>query len=236
VSDRHHRAGAPADAAAAPFRPTGLDLVLAAGVAIGLPVAAARLLDRTGGAAAGLALYYGVCCLALVRWRRGRLGYRWPGRWPWAAFLAALAVPLASAAANRGTLPDIDGAPLGVALTLLLWAPANAALEQLSWFYVFDAWRLRWPAGGRRWAGLAVGTLLMLVLVGLIHGLFWARVLPVADERAGPPVGIALNALLLAAYVALWLRSRSLWPVFFVHLAADAQLVLIARYSILPHL
>jgi hypothetical protein len=228
---------APTAALASTFRPGNADLALAAVVALGLPPAAAWLLHATGGAAAGLVLYYVVCCLWLVRWRRGDLGYRWPAGWPWGLFLPALAIPLASAALNRGALPDAGGASLGVAVTLLLWAPANAALEQLSWFYVFDAWRLRWSAGLARWVGLAVGLALTLALVGLIHAVFWARFLPVAEGGAGSPLlGIGLNVLLLAAYLGLWLRSRSVWPVFVLHLAVDAQLVLLARYSILPDL
>ncbi|MEZ4581642.1 MAG: hypothetical protein R3A10_08385 [Caldilineaceae bacterium] len=55
------------------FAAGNLDLVLAVLVALGLPMAAAWLLDVTGGAAAGLALYYGVavwplCTGAGARW------------------------------------------------------------------------------------------------------------------------------------------------------------------------
>lgn len=53
----------------APFRPTTLDLLLATLLALGIPVAAAALLDRTGGALMPLALYYGVACVA-VPWLR----------------------------------------------------------------------------------------------------------------------------------------------------------------------
>ena len=215
---------------------TNLDLLLATAVALGLPPAAAWLFDQTGGALASLALYYGVCCLGLVRWRKGTLDYRRPSPWPWAIFLPSLLLPLASAAINAGALPDSGGAPLGVALTLLVWAPLNAAAEQCSWFYVLDAWRNRWPGVRRRLLATAVGVILLLLLVGLIHALFWAKVLPVTEPTPLTRFAIPLNIVLTGAYGLLYYRSRSMWPVFVVHLLVDAQLVLLAHYSILPDL
>ena len=215
---------------------TNLDLLLATVVAVGLPPLAAWLFDRSGGALVPLILYYGVCCVALVRWRKGALDYRRPARWPWAIFLPSLLLPLASAGINLGALPDTGGAPLGVALTLLLWAPLNAALEQCSWFYVLDAWRNRWAGGARRAAGTALGVALLLALVGLIHALFWARFLPLAEATPLTRFAIPLNVVLTVAYGALYYRSRSMWPVFVVHLLVNAQLVLIARCSMLPDL
>jgi len=218
------------------FKATNLDLVLVSAVALGLPPAAAWLFDRTGGARASLVLYYGVCCLALVRWRKGTLDYHQPSHWPWAIFLPSLLLPLASATINAGALPDTGGPPHGVALTLLVWAPLNAAAEQCSWFYVLDAWRNRWPEGRRRLLATTVGALLLLLLVGLIHALFWARVLPLAEATPLRRFAIPLNAVLTLAYGLLYYRSRSMWPVFVLHLLVNAQLVLIARYSILPDL
>lgn len=237
MEPRHEEAYGDAAATFGGNRPTAnLDLAVATLVAFGLPLAAAWLFERTGGALASLALYYLVCGVALVRWRKGTLDYRWPAHWPWAIFLPSLLLPLASAAINLGALPDTGGNPLGVAATLLGWATLNGAAEQLSWFYVLNAWRNRWPTGWRRTLGLAVGVALLLVLVGLIHFLFWARFLPLAEATPLSRFAIPLNVVLTAAYAALYYRSQSLWPVFVVHTLVDAQLVLIARYSILPDL
>ncbi len=235
------RAAAEPDAAAGsrwsewrPGGPTGTDRLLALLVALGLPVAAAWLLAQTGGALAPLVLYFGVVSVALPLWRRGSLGYHRPVRWPWPVFLPALAIPFVQAALGlEGGWPGWPNG-LGPWLTVLLWAPLNGALEHLGWFFVLDAWRAGWPDRRGRVGGLLVGAVLTLVLVGGIHALFWARVLPVGDGIAA--VGIGLNTLALLAYVVLRDRSRSQWPVFVVHTAIDVQLVLVAGYSILPDL
>ena len=226
-------APAPERAAASRFSPTTLDLALATVIGVGLPVAAAWLFDWTGGATASLLLYYGVCCIGIVWWRRGSLDYHWPARWPWAIFLPSLALPVLIALINRDALPRQDAALPAVFLTLVVWGGINAACEQLAWFYVLDAWRLRWRAGVWRWVGLAVGGLLMLVLVGLIHALFWAKFLPIAEATSLTRFSIPLNLALTGAYYWLYRRSGSMWPVFVVHFLVDAQLVWIAQYSIL---
>jgi hypothetical protein len=212
---------------------TNLDLGLAMLIALGLPFATAWLFERTGGALLGLLLYYGVCW-AVPRWRKGTWDYRWPNHWPWPLFGASLLVPLAIAAINWGGLPRQQAPTAGFLVTLGLWAPLNAATEQLSWQYVLDSWRNRWP-GGRR-LGLVVGIVLLLVLVGLIHVLFWSRFLPSARPTRWSWLGIPLNFVLTATYVLLYYRARSMWPVFWVHLLADLQLVLLAHYSIVPDL
>lgn len=217
------------------FSPDNLDLVLATIIGIGLPFAAAWFLTWTGGALVSLILYYGLC-LVLVRWRRGTIDYHWPDRWPWPIFLPSLLLPLAITVINLGALPN-QGAPLAaVLLTLVVWGGLNAACEQLLWFYVLDSWRWRWRQGPQRWVGLGIGVLLLLLLVGLIHALFWARFLPVAESTALTRFSIPLNLILTGAYYWLYRRSGSMWPVFVLHFLVDAQLVWIARYSILPDL
>ena len=217
-------------------RTTNLDLALSTLIALGLPFAAAWLLDLTGGATAGLLLYYVVCCVAVVHWRKGTLDYRWPARWPWGVFLISLLVPAAITAINWQSLPRYGAPPGGILLTLLIWAPLNAALEQLSWLYVLDAWRNRWPRGARRWVGLIVGVVLLLVLVGMIHVVFWIRFLPEGQGGPWSWTTVPLNTLLTASYVALYYRSRSMWPTFVIHLLVDLQLVALANYSIVPYL
>ena len=227
---------APPAPAREPFAPDGADLLLAAGIALGLPFFAAWLLERTGGALASLMLYYLGCCIGVVRWRRGRLDYHWPSVWPWAVFLPALLLPVASAVINTGALPN-PGAPVpAVLVTLLVWGGVNGACEQLVWFYVLDAWRCRWQTGGWRWLGLTAGVLLMLILVALIHILFWARFLPVGEATPLSRFSLPLNIALTGAYYWLYRRSGSMWPVAALHFLVDAQLVWIAQYSIGPDL
>lgn len=215
---------------------TNLDLVLATTIALGLPFATAWLLDVTGGALLGLVLYYVVCCVGVVWWRKGTLDYRWPERWPWRLFTASLLIPLAITWQNWNALPQYNAALFGFAVTVLVWSPLNGAMEQLVWQYVLDAWRNRWPSGAMRWFGTAIGVVLLVTLVGLIHALFWGQFLPIADSTPVPGLSIVLNLLLTASYVALYYRSRSMWPTFVIHLLVDLQFVILARYSILPDL
>jgi len=218
------------------FSSTNLDLLLASAIALGLPFAAAGLLTLTGGAAASLVLYYGVCCVFVVRWRKGTLDYRWPHAWPWRWFVACLLVPLAITAVSWGAYRNLNAPRFAFLITLFGWAFLNGALEQLSWFYVLDAWRNRWPAGALHWMGLVVGVILLVTLVALIHILFWARFLPEAEPTRWSWATIPLNFILTGAYAVLYYRSRSMWPVFLVHVLTDVQLVLLAHYSILPAL
>jgi hypothetical protein len=218
------------------FRARDLDLVLSTGMAVGLPFACGRLLDLTGGAAAGLALYYVVCCVLVVLWRKGTLDYRRPVHRPWELFAVTLLIPVALAAIDWGALPRLAGPAWGVALTAAIWAPLNGFLEQLAWLYVLDSWRNRWTAGRMREVGLAVGIVLLVVLVTLIHVLFWGRFLPVAAPNVWSWAGIPLNLLLTAGYVLLYYQSRSMWPTFIVHTLVDLQLVLISGYSLIPDL
>ena len=222
--------------AARNFRGTNLDLVLATVIALGLPFAAARLFHLTGGALAALALYYGVCCVGVVLWRRKTLDYRAPARWPWGLLALCALVPLANAAINVGNFPVSHATLFGFLVTLLIWAPLNAAMEQLAWFYVFDAWRTRWSQGTLRWVGFAVGLALLLFLVAMIHIMFWLLFLPNARPNALSPLTVPINLLLTLTYGVLYYRTGSMWPVWVIHLLADAQLVILAHYSILPYL
>jgi hypothetical protein len=217
-------------------RTTNVDLVFSTLMALALPSLCAALFQRTGGALASLTLYYGVACVGLVWWRKGTLDYQWPARWPWLWFAGGLLVAGLITASNWGAFPHAGAAPLGVALTALIWAPLNGAMEQLAWLYVLDAWRNRWPGGWQRRVGVGVGWLLLLVLVTLIHIVFWSLLLPAKQSGEFGWIDRILTTLLTFVYVALYYRSRSMWPTFIVHTLVDLQLVLLANYSILPSL
>lgn len=217
-------------------RTTSLDLVLATVVALGLPALCAALFQLTGGALAGLYVYYVLACVVLVLARKGTLDYRRPARWPWPTFVAGVLIAAALTASNIGAYPDYGATPLGLALTVLIWAPLNGAMEQLSWQYVLDAWSNRWPEGWQRRAGQVVGWLLILTFVALIHIQFWSLFLPAKLPRDFWWVDQLLTTALTVVYVLLYYRSRSMWPTFVVHTLVDLQLVLLANYSILPFL
>lgn len=217
------------------FRSTNLDLVLATLIALGLPFVAATLFKSTGHAIWSLLLYYGVCCVGVVWWRKGTLDYQRPRHWPWVLFAIGILISLGIAAVNFGHMPDTQAPLLGFLLTLIIWVPLNSSMEQLSWFYVLDAWRNRWTKGAGRWIGLVVGILLCLALIGAIHALFWLLFLP-SPTISYTWVVIVLNLLQAVAMGVLYYKSGSMWMTMGVHIISDLQLVLLAHYTLLPHL
>ncbi|NJM05437.1 CPBP family intramembrane metalloprotease [Candidatus Gracilibacteria bacterium] len=218
------------------WQPTNLDLALSLLVTFGLPFAAAWLFEITGGATASLVLYYAVCCVGLVWWRKGGLDYEWPQQWPWRLFLLSLILPVLNTTFNWIGMPRVNDPLLGVVVTALIWAPLNGVMEQLVWIYVLDTWRCRWTNGWQRWAGLAVGIVLIVTLVGLIHALFWGLFLPLNPTQPWGTLAIVSNTALTAAYVLLYDRSGSMWPTALLHTLVDLQLVLVPMYSIIGDL
>jgi uncharacterized membrane protein YbaN (DUF454 family) len=84
------------------------------------------------------------------------------------------------------------------------------------------------------WAGLAVGIFCFAAYGGLIHGLFWLKVLPphlndtsraVAIRKYRP---VAEVALVLGWSLCLWL-TRDLWTVVFFHILVDIGLMIKVR-------
>jgi hypothetical protein len=219
------------------FRATNLDCVIALLVAIGLPLACGALYPFTG-ALVPLILYYGVCCVGIVKWRRGTLEYRRPTTWALPVFLTMLALQVAQQALGLLFLPPHAYPDLGgVLLTLFLWAPLNAVMEQLIWIYCFDAFATRFPEGRKRLASSIFGVILMLMLVGLIHAFFWVQFTPAVVPAA--PFGavfLALQFVITPLYILLYRRTHSMVPLALIHVISDVALVLGPGFSILPFL
>jgi hypothetical protein len=218
------------------FRSTNLDLALALVATFLLPVACMVLLDWSG-ALLPLVLYYVVFCFALVYWRKGSLEYFKPISWVWPLFLFLLAIQVLTQVAGALTIIPTDDEMVGVVLTLLLWVPLNALAEQLLWVYIFDAFETRWTERRKRFIGGIVGILLTLVFVGMIHALFWGSFLP-SFESVAPwsYIFFATQFIITPGYLFLYRRSGSMWPIFALHIIADATLVIAAQYSIIPDL
>jgi hypothetical protein len=218
------------------FRSTNLDLALALVATFLLPVACMVLLDWSG-ALLPLVLYYVVFCFALVYWRKGSLEYFKPISWVWPLFLFLLAIQVLTQVAGALTIIPTDDEMVGVVLTLLLWVPLNALAEQLLWVYIFDAFETRWTERRKRFIGGIVGILLTLVFVGMIHALFWGSFLP-SFESVAPwsYIFFATQFIITPGYLFLYRRSGSMWPIFALHIIADATLVIAAQYSIISDL
>lgn len=218
------------------FRATNLDLAIALVATFLLPMVCWLLLSWTG-ALVPLALYYGVFCVGVVLWRKGSLQYVRPRSWALPLFLLLLAVQLLAQACAALTVVPVNDPLPGVLLTLAIWVPVNALSEQLLWVYIYEAFQTRWAGGAGRTVGTAVGILMAITFVGLIHALFWGEFLP-SFESVFPlsQIFFASQFVMTVGYLFLFQRTRSMVPLFLLHVIADATLVLAAMYSIVPDL
>ncbi|MHA1930199.1 MAG: hypothetical protein ACTSV2_16640 [Candidatus Thorarchaeota archaeon] len=227
------------------FQPTYLDLILAAIAAIVMPILAGFLFSITG-AFVPLLLYYGVFCWGIVRWRRGSVGYelkRGEFRKQFAGYVSAifvgiLVLQIILIGIQIVTAQQVsDFSLLGFIITLVIWAPLNAFSEQLIWMYTFDSYAEFFKDGPKRKGMIAVGGLLYVTLIGMIHVLFWILVLPVGQHvfpfsELFIPIQIAISI----GYIFLYRKAKSMWPLAIIHILLNIAGVLLSGNSILPYL
>jgi hypothetical protein len=219
------------------FRATNLDCLLALVIPFGLPVACGLLYPLTG-AIVPLVLYYGLCCIGVVKWRRGTLEYRRPKTWALPVFLTMIAMQLIQQIIGLVLIQRVPRSDtVGVFISLIVWAPLNALMEQLSWIYCYDAFAQRFTKKNQIIIGNIIGIALMLSLVGLIHVLFWAKFTPAYSTTSSYfLVFTVLQFATTSLYIVLYRKVQSMVPLALVHIISDAGLVLVPGFSILPHL
>eukprot|EP00475_Leptophrys_vorax_P027484 TRINITY_DN39180_c0_g1_i1.p1 TRINITY_DN39180_c0_g1~~TRINITY_DN39180_c0_g1_i1.p1 ORF type:complete len:302 (-),score=68.12 TRINITY_DN39180_c0_g1_i1:89-994(-) len=240
---------------------TNLDLIISVLMALGMPFICRFLFFLCGNKAwAGLIFYY-TCCTVVVRWRKGSLDFTRPfprvNRKIVFLFLLGVLLAAGSAYKNYKTLTPRNEPVLLIVLTVVFWVLLNSALEQLSWLYVLDAWRNRWrfdhtysfSASERIWKewkhtlGNVMGIILYFVLIGLQHTMFWNLFLPVpapasannnsgSGSLAGTLVTVVLNLAVSSLYAVIYREHKAVWLLWILHFLADAQLVIIDKYSI----
>lgn len=225
------------------FQPTYLDLVLATLAALGLPFAAGYLFNTTG-ALIPLILYYGVFCVVIVKWRRGSLGYeinRGALRKQFAGYVSSIFVVLLILQLILVGFEFItfervsDFNLLGFLLTLLIWAPVNAFSEQLIWIYTFDSYAEFFKEGPKRKVMIAIGSLMYVALITLIHLLFWILVLPEGQSIFPFSVlFILIQTMIAIGYIFLYRKSKSMWPLGIIHVLINITAIGLSGYSILP--
>ena len=225
------------------FQPTYLDLVLATLAALGLPFAAGYLFNTTG-ALIPLILYYGVFCVVIVKWRRGSLGYeinrgalrRQFGGYVSSIFIVLLILQLILVGFEFITFERVsDFNLLGFILTLFIWAPVNAFSEQLIWIYTFDSYAEFFKEGPKRKVMIAVGSLMYVALISLIHVLFWILVLPEGQSIFPFSVlFILIQTMIAIGYIFLYRKSKSMWPLGIIHILINITAIALSGYSMLP--
>jgi hypothetical protein len=217
------------------WKPAQLDLGLAAGITISLPFVAGFLYFRTG-AFLPLLLYYGLAW-GLVKWRRGSIGYRnaFPAKPPLTFFLNIGVILGCLVCAWLSPIVNPSIQPLGLLLTALIWAPLNAATEQILWIYIFEAWDL-YPRKVS-FVYRLIGLLLFMTFVGLIHTNFWVQFLHTV--QAGTLFGtifIVLTSLSGFLHILVWRQSRQMVFTFIPHLLLNLVPIFWTKYSIIPYL
>jgi hypothetical protein len=222
------------------WRPTKIDLFFSALLALGFPSLAGFLLGR-GGALAPMLLYYGAAWgFALLR--RGTSGYRLeipPA--PPVSFYVNVAVILATlVCAYVAGVRLKNPSPVGVLLTALVWAPLNAASEQLLWLYIFDSWDLYGASRFRRagsFAMRAAGLALFTLFVGSIHTMYWARFLTTVEPSSTFGIVFILGTSVSGfLHIVVWRKSGRMIFTFIPHLLLNLLPLAWTGYSILPYL
>lgn len=219
------------------FKSTNLDMLLAVLATAGLPLVCGRLYDRTG-AALPLFIYYGLFCVALVKWRKGTLDYRWPRKLVTPLFAGLCVIQLfIFYTSSKIVIPVAGFSPAGLMATLAVWAPLNAFTEQLLWLYVYDSFANRFADRTRRIIFSGLGIVFYWGVIALIHILFWSKFM-MAFNTTAPfwQIFMGLQYPLTIGYIIIYRKTGSMYPVALLHLFQDVTGVLLARYSIIPYL
>jgi len=219
------------------FQPKPLDLILALISAFILPLICMFLFNLTG-ALIPLIIYYLVFCIGLVKWRKGSLEYSKPLRFFTPLFIGLLVFETARVFISMIVYSfTLDLELSGFLLTLFIWAPINAFMEQLIWIYVYDSFANYYSEGKKRTIFVILGWIIYFSFIGLIHVLFWARFLFESEFLIPWSIILILSQFVIAAgYLLVYKQSKSMVPVFILHLIVDVAAVILTGYSIISSL
>jgi predicted Abi (CAAX) family protease len=103
--------------------------------------------------------------------------------------------------------------------------------------YTFDSYAEFFKEGPKRKVMIAVGGSLYVILISLIHILFWILVLP-TGEGVFPFsfLFILLQTVISIGYIFLYRTAKSMWPLGIIHVMLNISGVLLSGNSILPFL
>ncbi len=219
----------------AKWQPKKRDLGLAALIALLLPIIAGQLYGWTG-ALLPMLLYYGLAW-GLVKLRRGSTGYFNPFPKQITIFfyinVGVIIGSLVCAYLARNIF--LESNTIGILITALIWAPLNAATEQLLWIYLFEAWDL-YPTK-HRLAYRLIGLTLFAAFVGLIHTMFWAKFLTTVEpNQLFGVIFILLTSVSGFLHLVVWRKSNHMILTFIPHFMLNLIPLIWTYYSILPYL
>ena len=217
------------------WQPKKIDISMAAIIAILFPIIAGVLYRETG-ALLPMILYYGLAW-GLVKWRRGTTAYFNPfPKHITIIFYINVGVIIGSlVCAYLARNIFLESSTIGILITALIWAPLNAATEQLLWIYLFEAWDL-YPAKPRLVYRL-IGLTLFAAFVGLIHTMFWAKFLTTVEpNQMFGVIFILLTSVSGFLHLVVWRKSNHMILTFIPHFLLNLIPLFWTNYSILPYL
>ncbi|TXT58596.1 MAG: conserved membrane protein of unknown function [Promethearchaeota archaeon] len=220
------------------FQPTKIDLLLSIIAAIIMPFICSILYDLVG-ALIPLLIYYGFFCFGIVYVRKKTLNYSLPDKLFTNGFLFLFAFEIFRIFLSIFIYEPMETFNLpGFLLTLFIWAPINAFSEQLIWIYVYESFANFYQAkSSKRKTFKVIGFILYLTIIALIHILFWTKFLFESESQfPWTIILISGNFILSFGYLYLYLKSKSMVPVFIIHLIVDSSAVILSLYSIIPYL
>jgi hypothetical protein len=217
------------------WQPKKIDLAIAAVTAVIFPIIAGLLYGTTG-ALLPMVLYYGIAW-SLIKWRRGSTGYFNPFPKTVSVFfylnVGVILFSLVCAYLARNIFPNKEF--FGILITALIWAPLNAASEQLLWIYIFEAWDL-YPSKSKLGYRL-VGLILFSAFVGMIHTMYWAKFLTTVDShQVFGVIFVILTSVSGFLHLVVWRKTNQMIFTFIPHFLLNLIPIFWTGYSILPFL
>lgn len=219
----------------AKWQPKKLDMGLAVLTALFLPIIAGQLYGLTG-ALLPMLLYYGIAW-GLVKLRRGSTGYLnpFPKRITIFFYINVGVIICSLVCAYLARNIFLESSTIGILITALVWAPLNAATEQLLWIYIFEAWDL-YPENSR-WSFRLIGLTLFAAFVGLIHTMFWVNFLETVDpNQIFGLFFVILTSVSGFLHLVVWRKSNQMIFTFIPHFLLNLIPIFWTNYSILRFL
>ncbi len=221
------------------FNPTSLDIFLAVVATVVLPFSA-YFLFHSFGAFIPLFIYYVIFCYGIVYWRRKSLNYTFKFSFNYSYFIAFLFFEFLVILISINTYKFTDSFDLiGFLITLLIWAPINGLSEQLLWIYIYESFEQYILKRYSKTIAIVVGLIFYFSFIGLIHIFFWAEFLFKSETlKVSPWTQLLILSQFIVAigYLVTYKQSKSMWPVFILHVITDIGAVLLTGYSIIPDL
>lgn len=232
------------------WKPDLVDLILSTSIAILFPFIAQFLYFNTG-ALIPMILYYGMAW-GINIWRRGSTGYskliKSDQLWPFFVNVGIILLSLVFAYIVR--IEASDSSTEGIVFTALVWAPINAASEQLLWIYLFEAWDLYFTSKSaipekaamknlksKKRTFRTIGLFLFTFYVGTIHTFFWVNFLHTAE--AGSIFGILFVLFTSISgffHIIVWRKTKNMLFTFIPHFLLNLIPIFWTHYSMLPYL